>query len=1244
MRIERKITKKNAICKETENNEPRIFADRISRDYIPPFRTFFLNRKTQIYFYLISKQLNMKLNSLITKNIKNALSFHFVLWSVFLLFASNSFGQKVVNEVVNPTCFDNNSQPENQVFKNSFGFTENKGQMVDTKYNLVPNVFFKVETPGLNIWITKSGLTYQFYQIKQGEQDLENYNESGDSLFWTRVDLILKESNILKENIYASGPVSNEKWTYYTGHFDKGLEDVTTYSKLLIKDIYKGIDWVLKILPDGNIKYDFIVHPHANPDQIKLIYEGNGEMQLTNTNLQFSNDLGKVVEGELMCFQDSGPVKARYSSTENGTLTFLGEGNFDSHPYSTNSRLFSYEITIDLEKYDGNKVLIIDPELTWGTLFSGESTDYLHDIETDNVGNLFVTGTAQSIDFPVLDAGTFFEGSLTGVSDIFIAKFNNNGTLLWGTFYSGGESEEALSITADIDGNIWLTGYTWSDDFPLLNAGTFFQNDLDEWSDAFILKFSNNGERLLSTYYGGNGAEGGQVIEADVFGNVWVLGTTGSTIFPLQDAGTYFQGTLAGEFDLFVLKFDNAGNREMATFYGGIAEDVPLDLSTDLTGNVFFCCRTVSTDIPLENAGTYFEDSYSGESDYVISKLDNSGNLEWGTYYGGADSESEAILEIDPLGNLFVAGTTRSEDFEVEDGGTYFQETLNGISDAFILKFDNDGNRLWATYYGGNSSELQFPNDLPIDECGNIYLTFITLSTDMPLPDANDCHYFDNTLEGNTDVFIAKFGNDGTLNWGSYLGGIGYDFTPEITVDPNGNLFQGFFLQEYDDSEGLPLLNAGGTTYFDEEIESPFFDNIILMKLEDSLRSSLNITDATSCECNGEATAKIDCGLPPYNFVWSTGDEVLNTTIDSAVINDLCPGDHWVEITSSCLKVDTLFFSIEDAGFPVNIGSDTLICEGDELLLDAGNPDAEFLWQDGSTEQTFNVESEGVYWVQVSLDSCTTVDTISVSIESINTVFSVQDTVGCAPLVTDFHDFSESSSSPIANWHWSFGDGESSNLENPTHSYVSSGSYDVSLTVTSENGCSSDSIMAVEILIHDNPIAAFSFSPEHPSYDEEVYFMNESIGEDYWYWYFGDGGSSFTENPTHKFEDGTSAEILLTVTNTHCEDSIVKTIYFDNKVLFYVPNAFTPDGNNFNAVFTPIFSPTTLPSDYQLSIFDRWGETLFQSQNYTIGWDGTGVNGNLVQDGIYIWRIEFSVITDLGIEKKTYNGHVSVLK
>ncbi len=1205
-----------------------------------PIKTIFLNRKTHIYFYLISKSLNMKLKFFTPKNIKKILFLHFKLFVGLLVTSLSVNGQMVANQ---PTDFENNSSLENQRFKSPFGFTENKGQMTDTEYNLVPNVFFKVETPGLNIWVTKTGLTYQFYQIKQGEEQIDDFNETGDSLFWTRVDLILKESNILKENIYASAPVSNEKWTYYTGHFDEGIEDVTTYSKLLIKDIYEGIDWELKTLPDGNIKYDFIVHPHANPDQIKLIYEGNGEMQLTNTNLQFSNALGKVVEGELMCFQGDEPVKSRYKSIQNSTPTFLGEGNFDNHPYSTNSGLFSYEITIDLEKYDRNKVLIIDPELTWGTLFGGELSNSLHDMVTDNDGNLFVSGRTHGTDFPVLDAGTYFNGVLTPVGDIFIAKFDNNGTLLWGTFYSGEGIDEAYAIATDNDGNIWLTGSTSSESFPLQDAGTFFQNDLDGLTDAFVLKFSNEGERLLCTYYGGNEVDTGHDIEVDVFGNVWILGRTNSTIFPLQDIGTFFQGFFAGMRDLFILKFDNAGNRELATFYGGTNVEVAADLITDLSGNVFFYCQTFSTDIPLQNAGTYFDNTYGGLKDVHISKLDNDGNLLWATYYGSDGTENIGAIGTDSFGNLFVVGSSNSETLPLQDAGTYFQGTLEGPSDIFILKFDNLGNRLWATFYGGDGGDLRVMKDLAVDDCDNIFVYFTTWSTDIPMPSVEDCHYFDDTYEDMRDVFIAKFGNDGTLTWGSYMGGSDMDNVSRLVVDPSGDFFFSFAIQNYEDLEELPLLDAGGTSYFDDEIDVSLW-SILLMKFEDTLRSSLNTVDATPCFCDGEVTVKIDCGLPPYNFVLSSGAETLDTMVDSVTISDLCPDDYWVEVTSRCLKVDTLYFSIEGEGWDINIGNDTLICEGNELLLDAGNPGAEFLWQDGSTEQTFNVESEGIYWVQVSLDSCTTVDTISVSIESINTVFSVQDTVGCAPLVTDFYDFSETSSSPIANWLWNFGDGESSNLENSTHSYVSSGSYEVSLTVTSASGCSNDSSRSVDILIYETPIAAFNFSPGYPSHDEEVHFMNESIGEDSWYWSFGDGGSAFTENPIHKFEEGASAEVFLKVTNTHCEDSIVKTIYFDNEVVFYVPNAFTPDGDNFNAVFMPIFSPTALPSDYQLLIFDRWGETLFQSQNYTVGWDGTGLNGNLVQDGIYVWRIELSVITDLGIEKKVYNGYITLLK
>src|SRR5205814_2099668 len=150
-----------------------------------------------------------------------------------------------------------------------------------------------------------------------------------------------------------------------------------------------------------------------------------------------------------------------------------------------------------------------------------------------------------------------------------------------------------ISIVTDPSGNVFVTGYTISPNFPLKDAGTFFQGtglSTGAAADAFILKFDNAGNRLWATYYGGSLSDVGWALATDASGNIFVTGTTASSDFPLQNSGTFFQGIYGGgtstDRDAFVLKFDNTGNRLWATYYGGSANEYydALSLATDASG------------------------------------------------------------------------------------------------------------------------------------------------------------------------------------------------------------------------------------------------------------------------------------------------------------------------------------------------------------------------------------------------------------------------------------------------------------------------------------------------------------------------------------------------------------------------------------------------------------------------------------------------------------------------------------
>jgi gliding motility-associated-like protein len=374
---------------------------------------------------------------------------------------------------------------------------------------------------------------------------------------------------------------------------------------------------------------------------------------------------------------------------------------------------------------------------------------------------------------------------------------------------------------------------------------------------------------------------------------------------------------------------------------------------------------------------------------------------------------------------------------------------------------------------------------------------------------------------------------------------------------------------------------------------------------------------------------------PGATYLWQDGSTdqlltVLDTGLFYVTVSDEATG---------CVVSDTMIVS--SGILAVDLGEDTILCASEDLLLDAGNPGADYLWSDGSTDQTLLVETDGLYSVTVEQGVCINSDSILVQFQFIVPDFTVDNFQGCAPEEIVFTDLT-TSSGEIAEWSWNFGDGGTSSFKNPSHLYDESGTYNVSLEVTTVEGCSATKDLNVSIEIFTTPLAAFSLEPEIPEINELVTFTDESINAETWFWNFGDGATSSLQNPTHYYTDRGIFNVKLIVQNEICYDTAQFTIIIEEPIIFYVPNVFTPDGDNFNEVFQPVFSSGFDPFDFHLTIFNRWGEIVFESYDATIGWDGTYGDNGIVQDGVYVWKIDFG---DINSDKKySYSGHVTLLK
>ena len=950
-------------------------------------------------------------------------------------------------------------------------FLENRGQMISSDGKAVPFVLFKAEAPGVNMYITERGLTYVFFKTENEfkEKELEgeytpgsegNMKEARRTLY-SFMNMELKGAKIKSENIIREN-ASGTDYNFFYSHCPKGIYGVKEYEKLIIKDIYPGIDWLLYSSSENGFKYDFIVHPFADPSQIKMLYSGENLPEIdAEGNLYMNTELGELMEKAPFSYikETAQTIKSR----------FIKKIIDDKHS----------EITFEFNTPESfrSSTLIIDPELTWGTFFGGNNQDNFYSIDVDSQDNVYVAGRTWSANLPVkalnnayLDS-TYNDQTVIGagsdLGDLIILKFSNEGVLEWATYYGGRNDESGNAILSMHDNALYVYGTTWSDNFPTQSSGaahydSILNNGASGSSDAFILRFSASGALEWATLFGGSANDIEGAVKADNNGNIYFYGITASSDFPVQKWGSaYYDSTGNGNNDMYIGRFSNTGVLEWVTYYGGSGSDLGYSVTTDTNGNVYMCGFTNSLDIPVRSWGTAFYDStYNGGLDIFILRFSSSGTLEWATYYGGSGDDFAVSPIIDENENIYIGGYTSSSDFYTQQwGSAYYDSTHNGNFDIYILRFSGEGILEWSTFYGGSASDVMISN-IKIDNCGNLYVSFSTNSSDVPTFDPECTSHFDDSFAGDRDIFILKFSPVGQVSWASFIGSDRFDIPRALTIDHNNNLFLGGNWNDYENSSiggaGLPLLNPGGGAYYDSSPNGGQ-DFFILKFIADNASYALSQVNS-NCNCNGEATVNIlACDANLYSYLWSNGNQTLNTTQKMNTLTGLCPGDYWIEITSCNSKKDTVYFSILESEIAeISINDPTTgLCEGDSILLDAGAGFISYQWSTGDTSRFITVDTSGNYIVAVvNGDGCSSTDSLSLTINS-NPV----------PIITSINGtkFCKGDSSILSS-NYSSGNSWNNGLDTTqTITVYESGSYIV--TITNNFGCKTSD--TVEIIVYE---------------------------------------------------------------------------------------------------------------------------------------------------------------------------------
>ena len=350
---------------------------------------------------------------------------------------------------------------------------------------------------------------------------------------------------------------------------------------------------------------------------------------------------------------------------------------------------------------------------------------------------------------------------------------------------------------------------------------------------------------------------------------------------------------------------------------------------------------------------------------------------------------------------------------------------------------------------------------------------------------------------------------------------------------------------------------------------------------------------------------------------------------------------------NGCASTDTV--TLEVYPLPnVNAGNDTVVCVGSQTILQAVGA-SNYQWSNQLPNgSSMNVlQNQNLLVTGIDFHGCSNVDSLYIGIDSIPTLdFSYGPASGCAPLAVSLNN--QSTGNVFTNVLWNFSNGAFLVGDSIQTLFQEVGCFDVSMQVTTPLGCHYSTTQTNAICTFPVPVSNFNLPNQNLS---TVYnggtLENLSSGGSVYAWDFGDGSTvSNEENPYHAFPANEAAdyEVMLITTNEYgCSDTSYQLITIHEELTYYVPNAFTPDGNQFNNVWKPVFSDGLDPQNYHVSIFNRWGEIVWESYNENVGWDGTyGTNGLQVQDGVYIYNICFGYKDSS--KKENITGHIAMIR
>jgi membrane-bound inhibitor of C-type lysozyme len=589
----------------------------------------------------------------------------------------------------------------------------------------------------------------------------------------------------------------------------KWRANIPTFARVEYKNVYPGIDLVYYGNP-GQLEYDFVVAPGADPQAIHLSFTGANQVSIDSQgNLLLGARGNTILLHTPVAYQERSGSRQEIASA----FVLLDEGGALASPPGELSGLTrqaspraAHAIGFQLASYDKSRPLVIDPVLSFSTYLGGGSDEGRGIAVDPKTGDVLIVGSTGSTSFPTANP---LQPNEAGGSDAFVTRLSADGsTLVFSTYLGGSGADYGNGIAVDPStGDALITGATNSTDFPTANP--LQPNSAGDY-DTFVARLSADGSTLVfATYLGGSGADYSNAISVDpTTGQAVVTGTTVSTDFPT--AGP-LQSKNGGGNDVFVTRLSADGSALVfSTYFGGNGSDYANGIAVDpASGHILVTGSTNSTNFPTANP---LQPNSAGDFDVFVTRLSADGStLIFSTYFGGSGADYANAISVNPgTGDAFITGATNSLDFPTANA---LQPNLVGSNNIFVVRLSADGGTLvFSTYLGGSGAD--YCNSITVDpSTGDALITGQTNSADFPT--ANPLQANDG---GGNDAFVARLSADGsTLVFATFLGGGGVDYGRGITLDPatgDALITGATFSMDFPTASPLQPNLAGGNDVF----------------------------------------------------------------------------------------------------------------------------------------------------------------------------------------------------------------------------------------------------------------------------------------------------------------------------------------------------------------------------------------------------------------------------------------------